>query len=205
MKGRDRGRFSVVPWSDVAEAMEPRLSEPSESELFRRYLDGDREAMVVLFQRFETRVFAFCRRMLGSDEDAEDALQETFLRVSRQRSFDGEKVSSWIYRIALNLCRNHLQSRNARLRRETQSIEGDDGQPVPSPAEVYLDHVREQEIADALDRLPEIYREPLILKYIEDMSRKEMSEILGVPVTTIEGRLKTGRERLRRMLARGRE
>ena len=200
------GESSINPRRDRPEwNMNDETVERTEGDLFRDYIAGDRNALRTLFQRYETRIFVYCRRILGNREDAEDALQETFLRISRQNSFDGDRVSAWIYRIALNVCRTSFRRRTSRSARTLESMETEPGVQPPTPAQVYAERITEEEVSRALDELPDLQREAIVLKYLDHLTSPEVAEILEVPLTTVEGRLRQGREKLRRILARRRK
>jgi RNA polymerase sigma-70 factor, ECF subfamily len=143
-----------------------------------------------------------CLRILRHREDAEDAVQETFYRATRTNTFRGEGFASWIYRIAVNVCRNQLAVQANRREREKVAFEETD--PSPTPSQVYTNGVVEAEVSAALYSISTKHREVLILKYIEEFTIPEMSEILSLPATTVEGRLRHGREELRRILQRRR-
>ncbi len=169
--------------------------------LLERFAEGDTLARKELFQRYERRLSAICLRILQQREDAEDALQETFFKASRTSTFDGDNFGGWIYRIAVNVCRDVL-ARRKRTRENTVDNIVDPVEPSPNPAQVYTEKVREKHMAEALGLLPNAQREALVLKYVDDLTTFEVAEILEVPVTTVEGRLREGRKRLRGILAR---
>jgi RNA polymerase sigma-70 factor (ECF subfamily) len=173
-----------------------------EGEILERYLEGQEDALGVLFKRHEGRIYAFCRKMLWTHEDAEDALQEVFFRLARRPSFKNERFLAWLYRIALNVCRSHIRSHRSRIRRETESAERTPAESTPTPAHILAEHLEEERISRALGQLPRRHREVVLLKYIEDFKTPEVAEILGLPLTTIEGRLRRARKKLRRILAR---
>ncbi|MCA9450619.1 MAG: RNA polymerase sigma factor, partial [Candidatus Omnitrophica bacterium] len=135
-------------------------------------------------------------------EDAEDAVQETLLKVSQTETFSGTTFKAWIYKIALNICRSHLRSSNARRLREDNLGEVAIAQPTTTldPKRVFAEREREREIAEAMDSLPEEQREVLVLKYIDDLSVEEIVEITGIAASTIKGRLRHGRTKLRKIM-----
>ena len=188
-------------WKDSGE--KPQESSPSgvPRALLKRFAEGDAQAREELFRTYERRLFALCLRMLRNREEAEDALQETFFKASRTTSFDGENFGGWIYRIAVNACRD-AQTKRAREAQKVESFTLEPNDAPPNPSQVYREKVREEEMAEALESLPQDQKEVLILKYIEDLSTREVADILEVPDTTVEGRLREGRKGLRTILAR---
>ena len=87
--------------------------EHTDEELMRRAAHGDEDAFALLVRRYESPLYGYLRRMLGNGADAEDAFQETFLRVHQHRSRyrQGAPFRPWLYQIATNLCRDRLRSR----------------------------------------------------------------------------------------------
>ena len=172
-----------------------------EGELFREFLEnGKQEAYEQLYAKYEPRIRAFCLRILRNEEDARDALQETFYHTTKQNSFSGNAFSSWLYRVALNVCRKFLRSQTSRRNRERKLGEEFSGSPAPTPSEVYSRKVTEQQVSQAIDQLPEKYRTTIVLKYIDDLSAPQIAEIMALPLTTVEGRLHQGLVQLRRIL-----
>jgi RNA polymerase sigma factor (sigma-70 family) len=185
--------------------MNHEAMEKTDSDILRVFFAGDQGALETIFRRYEVRIYAYCRNILGNREDAEDALQETFLRISRQRSFEGDRVQAWIYRIALNVCRSHLRKRASRISRELRSEDTLPQTPAPTPAQVYAKQVTENEVSKAISALPEIQREVIVLKYLDHLKTPEIVDILEVSLSTVEGRLRQGREKLRRILIGSKE
>ncbi len=148
--------------------------------------------------------------MLGRDEEAKDATQETFLSAYRNLSkFRGEaKFSSWIYRIALNICNTRLRSRSKVTisldeRRETAGFElSDETEDLSAGVQQaqVARHVRR-----ALQGLPADMRQVIIMKEYEGLKFVEIAEILGIPLSTVKTRMYTGLTELRKRLEHLRE
>jgi len=174
----------------------------NEGDLFREFIQsGSKESYGELYQRYESKIRAFCLRILRNQEDAKDALQETFYQGAKQHSFNGHGFSSWIYRVALNVCRKSLRSQASRREREQDLGEEFAGSPAPTPSEVYMRDVTAREVSRAIDQLDEKYRTAIVLKYIDDLTAPQVAEILDLPLTTVEGRLHQGLVQLRRILS----
>lgn len=149
--------------------------------------------------------------MLHNAQEAEDIVQETFLRVytNLNRYDDNLKFSTWIYRIGTNLCIDRLRKRKASysLDAEVSDSEGADWYSLlPSDertpeGELILSETQEQ-VRRAVDALPEKYKSAVILRYMHDMSLQEIAEVLDMPVTTVKTRVHRGREYLRERLER---
>jgi RNA polymerase sigma-70 factor (ECF subfamily) len=189
------------------------VSESDEQALLARLRAGDDAAFEELVRANAGRLYAVARRMLRSDEDARDALQDTFLQASRgiSRFEGGARLSTWLHRIAVNACLMKLRSRG---RRPEQPIEEllprfyEDGHRVdPGPAwrTEGPDPVEQREtralVREAIDRLPEIYRNVLLLRDIEGLDTEETARLLDVKVDTVKVRLHRARQALRALLA----
>ncbi|MCB1079288.1 MAG: RNA polymerase sigma factor [Verrucomicrobiae bacterium] len=178
-----------------------------ESQWISEARDGSHEAFRLLVERHQDAVFRFCRHWLNCPEDAREVCQDTFLRAwdalpdYRPRA----RFSTWLFQIALNLCRDRVRSRGARNRKLTDSLSlfrRGDGQtrerhcPLPSPDEaVSLDEDLEK-LRRGLAALPRRHSEVLILAVIEGLSQLECGEILGCSVRAVESRLYRARRDL---------
>jgi RNA polymerase sigma-70 factor (ECF subfamily) len=133
--------------------------------------------------------------MLQDRSEAEDAVQETFVRA--YRALPGYRpdgfFSSWIYRIALNECRRRMRSR-----RPTVPLELIEGMPgkTPDPQASVMTGERNRLLRQAVNDLPEHYRMVMMLFYFEEMSVDQISKTLGASVSAVKVRLHRGRERL---------
>jgi RNA polymerase sigma factor (sigma-70 family) len=175
----------------------------SDRELLRRFVEeGDQEAFAALVRRHGAMVLGVCRRALPTAQDAEDACQATFLvLVKKAHSQPWQpSVANWLHATALRVCGNARQATRRRQKREGRAA-------VPEAVEA-ADQVTGRELLAALDeelgRLPARYREPLLLCYLEGLTRDEAACRLGVPPATLKSQLERGRKRLAEALvARG--
>ncbi len=189
------------------------MGAPSDEELLLQVQSGDTDCLGVLVSRWEQPLFRFAYRLLERSEDARDVCQETFLRIlkKRDRFRAGARFSTWMYQIALNLCRDHL-----RRRRRWRFVEADapetparelaaarlaDGDG-PDPAAALERRERKAAVTRALARLSPEQREVLVLKEFEGMKFREIAEILGCPESTVKSRMYFGLDALRSALAR---
>jgi RNA polymerase sigma-70 factor (ECF subfamily) len=176
--------------------------------IVERALGGDAEAFGELVRRWERRIFALAYGMLGREEDARDATQETFLAAFRNlRGFRGEaKVSSWLHRIAVNQCLT--RQRRAKVRNEAALDEEGDGAAqfaVPleqSPANVVEERQRTAAVRRALGGLPVELRQIVVMKEFEELTFREIAEALDLPLSTVKSRLYTGLKQLQLRLAK---
>lgn len=167
----------------------------SDRELLARFADGsDQAAFAELFRRHSGMVLGVCRRALANVQDAEDACQATFLLLAR-RANSGRwqsSVANWLYTAARRVAGNARRSARRRAGREKRAAVQDVVEPV--------DRMTGREFLDALDveldRLPPAYREPLVLCYLEGLTRDEAAARLGLPPLTVKTRLERGRKRL---------
>ncbi len=179
----------------------------TDEELVARSRGGDAESFNQLILRWERPIYALAYRVIGREEDARDVCQETFLRAFRALpGFKGQaKFSSWLYRIALNLCRDWM--RRQRRTPVVQMPEGVDPIELASergPVESIETLVERQElsavVADAMARLPEEQRTAIILKEYHGMTFQEIADLQGCPLSTVKTRLYQGLSVLRRHL-----
>ncbi|XEC94581.1 RNA polymerase sigma factor SigW [Paenibacillus tarimensis] len=182
-----------------------------EARLARMALKGDQQAFVELVGLYQDKLYHMAYRMLSNRQEAEDVVQDTFLRVynNLDRYDDTMKFSTWIYRIATNLCIDRLRKRKPSYSLDAESAdhEGLDGYSMlPSddrtPESELLLTETQRMIHQAIDTLPAKYKTVMILKYLQDLSLQEIGDVLGMPVTTVKTRVHRGREFLRKKLER---
>lgn len=182
---------------------------PVETRLARLALKGDQRAFAEIVELYKDKLYHLAYRMTGNRQEAEDIVQETFLRVYKnlERYDVNQKFSTWIYRIATNLCIDRLRKRKAvySLDAESSDHEGLDGYAMmPSdnrtPESELLLSETQWLIQEAIATLPVKYKSVMILRYMQDLSLQEISDVLDMPVTTIKTRVHRGREFLRKKL-----
>ncbi len=166
---------------------------------------GDRQAFAALVERHQGRILAMLERLTGCHEQARDLAQETFVSAYRNlSSFAGRSgFSTWLYRIACN----HAAAAGRRRRPVAAPI-GADGGTAPEPVARLADvsaRLEQQDlarqVAAALARLGDRYREVVVLADMQGTSYEEISEVLDIPLGTVRSRLHRGRLELRRLLA----
>jgi RNA polymerase sigma-70 factor (ECF subfamily) len=175
-------------------------------ELVARAQEGDEAAFEQLVRRHQRYVFNLAYRVLDDYAEAEELAQEAFVRVWRGLpGFRGQaQFTTWLYRIACNLCLNRLP----RLRRELLQIEPLEEvlvNPDPSPSDVYAAREMSAFLHTQLDRLPEKYRLVLTLRYLQHLSYTEIAAALEVPMGTVQTHLHRARRLLRERLRRWEE
>jgi RNA polymerase sigma-70 factor (ECF subfamily) len=179
----------------------------SDEIIVERALTGDAEAFSEIVRRWERRIFALTYGMLGREEDARDATQETFLAAFRNlRGFRGEaKVSSWLHRIAVNQCisrqrRSKVRS-EAALDDEQEKHASSFVTPVSySPARVAEGRQETLAVRRAINSLPVELRQVVVMKEFEELTFREIADALDLPLSTVKSRLYTALKQLQMRL-----
>jgi RNA polymerase sigma-70 factor (ECF subfamily) len=184
-----------------------------EQALVARLRAGDDAAFAELVRDNGGRLLAVARRMLRSEEDARDALQEAFLQAFRavDRFEGGARLSTWLHRIVINACLMKLRSRGRKPEASIDELlprfyaDGHRIDPGPPWRTEGLDPVESRElralVRESIDRLPEIYRSVLLLRDIEELSTEETAQLLDVKLDTVKVRLHRARQALRALIA----
>ncbi len=156
---------------------------------------GKREARTWLVNQWTPPVWRFCRRMLANDEDAQDAAQETLVKVLRHLSLydPGRSFTTWVFGIARNTCIDEHRRRSRRSWEEPREVPD----PRASPWQQAEASERASLLSSALAELPEMYREILILYHFEHLKYHEIAEVLEVPMGTVMNRIFRARKKLR--------
>ncbi|MBI5580292.1 MAG: sigma-70 family RNA polymerase sigma factor [Deltaproteobacteria bacterium] len=182
---------------------------PSE-ELVARVAEGDDYAFQILVNRHQTSVLNLIYRFMGDRSKSEDLAQETFLQAWRAaKSFQHKsKFTTWLYRICVNLCLNEIKS--ARRKKWLQFFQNAPGSrhpeaetqldESPNPEDLLLARERSQQIANALQTLPENQRIALILKRYDGLSYEEISRVLGCSASAVESLLVRAKRTLQKKL-----
>ncbi len=206
MMGRGQATAARLP-SYLTTGPEYRLMTWTDEDLVARSRGGDVDSFNQLILRWERPIYALAYRVIGREEDARDVCQDTFLRAFRALpGFKGEaKFSSWIYRIALNLCRDWIRrQRRTPVVQMPEDAEAIERIALRDPVESIEDLVARKElsavVAEAMAVLPEEQRTAIILKEYHGMTFQEIAELQGCPLSTVKTRLYQGLTVLRRNL-----
>jgi RNA polymerase sigma-70 factor (ECF subfamily) len=199
---------TVAPWPDVA------FDEEVEAKLIERLVARDERAFNELVQAYGRRVSALVLRMLGNRAEAEDLTQEVFVQVFKAiGTFRGDsKLSTWIYRIAVNLCKNrskYLRVRHAGEQDELEAV----AERVPlgqatkanvaqieRPDEAMAGKQVERIVQNAILQIDPTFRECLILRDVEELSYEEIEQITGLPAGTVKSRIFRARAQLKEIV-----
>lgn len=167
----------------------------------KRAGSGDRSAASALVEKHTEKIYAVCFRMLGTRQAAEDAVQETFLRLWRHAANwrpQGAKFETWLYRVAMNICLDQLRKRKREAPEDAAPERAD---PAPGPDQEVFAGQRRFAIDAALDGLPERQRMAIVLCHYQEKTNIEAAKIMGVSVDALESLLARGRRALRVRLA----
>ena len=198
---------------NMAKEPQPREGEARQMEwlglekVIERAQGHDTEAFGEIYSRYVRRVFGLCRYMLDSRESAEDATSEVFLKLQRSiASYDGSiPFSRWLLRVAGNQCIDLLRHRKrgrqifAEVEDGAKAIETTSSEPSPLGAVIRAED--RELVRDAISRLPENYRVPLVLRYYSELSYDEIAQQLGLRRNYVATLIFRAKHELRRKLA----
>lgn len=180
----------------------------NEQEWVQKAAAGDPEAFEQLMLKYQKPIYNLALRMVGNPDDAFDLTQEAFIRA--WRSMDSVRAdgafSSWLYRLASNVCIDHLRA--AKRKKTVSLVFEEDGReqtisvpdPAPSPEDAVIVKAERQSVERAMNELAVEHRQVLTLRIIDDLSYEQISEILALPEGTVKSRISRARAALRKKL-----
>lgn len=183
------------------------MNEPSDRQVITAVLAGDTDEYAVLVRRYQKQIFNLMLRATGSQTDASDLAQETFIRAFEQLSrFDLErKFFTWIYSIGLNKSRNFLRRKRILRTVPIDEAEPDSGLDYPGQQEeVMCSMLDVRNLRHAMEKLPFDYSEALFLRYHEELPMEEVAAALGLSVSGAKMRVHRGLKMLRQVLEENR-
>ena len=179
----------------------------SDNELVEIVRKKNQERYAEIVERYEKKLFIYLYRLVGNKEEAQDLLQDVFIKAYRNlNSYDvSRKFSSWIYRIAHNEAVNHIKRKSLKKFISWETITSSKDKLESSSIEEGADKTWERkevsrEVNKAIDKLPFKYRQVLILRYYSDQSYEEIGEILGKPVNTVGTLINRAKKKLHETL-----
>lgn len=203
-----RGNPMAIEMSNQTSSAEDRL-------LIDKFKGGDHGAFDRLVEKYSGRAYQIAYGILGNRQDAEEVAQDVFVRIYRALPrFRGDsEFTTWMYRIAMNLARNKYRWNKSRGSQRNISIDAPlDGTDDPdakrldvvegrlAPDEkVSLDELEQRALTE-LDGLPELYRQALMLRNVDELSYEDIADLLGCKLGTIKSRIARAREELRKRL-----
>lgn len=178
------------------------MDRQEEQDIIARVRRGERAAFAALVDAYAKPIFNLAFRMTGSHQDAEDLAQETFIRAYQNlRSFDPRRpFFTWLYTIGLNLIRNHLKkSKKTDVADRWEGTGAETGHPDPAanPEEILIDGQKAHLLEQSLLKLPEAFREAVVLRYIGRLSFEEIARLSGISLSLAKMRVYRGLERLK--------
>lgn len=185
----------------------------TDAALIERFLNGDINAFNTLIWRWEKPLYNFILRMIGNREIAKDLCQTVFIRMYKQLKTlkDPEKFSSWVYRIALNLCKDEFKKKRTRRLVSLDSLTDADpdqnsikrqfqDHSVPSPEDLLQHQQVATIIKQALKQIPDEQRVVIVMKQYQGLKFTEIANILDQPVNTVKSRLYYGLRAMKKFL-----
>jgi len=185
------------------------LQDMSDEDLMSQFQAGSVAAFNILVERYSERLTHYLYGFLGDMRRCEDLLQETFLRVYRNRHSYRRiaKFSTWLYTIAGNLARSEYRKRKRRRLYSIQSVNRDNEEyemQLPdesfSPDRHAESTIQDKHIQQALDEIPASFREVVVLRDVQQLAYDEIAEITGLPMGTVKSRINRGRTKLQALL-----
>jgi RNA polymerase sigma-70 factor (ECF subfamily) len=187
---------------------------PSDVELVSRFKEGDRHAYTEIVRRYQDRVFTLCVRWMRDEQVAREVAQDVFLSLYRALpEFRGDaQLSTWIYRVVINHCKNkrlYRQRRHTDLHEPLEGRRTDDDQPArqfahDGPGADSSTHQSEAGalVREALEHLDEEQRAIIVLRDVDDLDYEQIADLLGLARGTVKSRLHRARAQLARILSR---
>ncbi len=187
----------------------PLLIQMGDEDLMEQFQQGTIEAFDLLVSRYRDPLGHYLYRFVSDTRECEDLLQETFLRVYRNRHSYRRiaRFSTWLYTIAGNLARSEYRKRKRRRMYSLQSVNRDDEEyEVEIPDEQFSPDVHAEgtmqvrHVQEALKQIPEEFREVVVLRDVQQLAYEEIAEITGLPMGTVKSRINRGRTKLQSLL-----
>jgi len=177
----------------------------TDEQLVALTLQGEQEAFNILVERYQKQIFSLAYRLHSDYDEARDLAQEAFIRIYQQLpNFDtSRRFFPWMYRVAQNTCINVLHAlpkESLNLDEYYERFEPEADGVGSDPQKLLQDKEQAEAFARMMRELPEQYRTVILLKYLEGLSYREISERLDLPESTVEARLHRGRNYLRNLL-----
>lgn len=171
--------------------------------LIARFQEGDVQAFDVLVRRYKDQLLNYVYRFVGNRNDAEDIVQETFLRVYKNKHYYKEiaKFSTWVYTIAGNLAKTELRRRKRRkIFSVSNFVNEERDYDIPdtdkNPEREVDSSLKDDIIQKAIEKLPAKFKEVILLRDVQGFAYEEISQILDIPLGTVKSRVNRGRLKL---------
>lgn len=185
-----------------------------EKKLIKQSISGDIQSFETLINRYQKMAYNVAYRILGNEEDAKDMTQEALIKVFRNlKSFRMDSsFSTWLYRIVMNTCKDHLRKNKVKVISMDQSYDVGDGEVQMEfeddglkPDEELVAKETQKEVQEALMEVSEKNRVVVVLRDIKGFSYSEISDIVNIPIGTIKSRISRGRHELKTIIMNKRQ
>lgn len=181
---------------------------PTDEQLIFRFQEGDVQAYNEIVSRYKDRLTNYIYRYVGSYDECDDIVQDTFVKVYVSKHLYKEiaKFSTWIYTIAINLAKTRLVKQQKYKTFSISDVYDDENKDFDIPDGGYTPDVDANSkfisahIQKALDKINENYRELVVLRDVEEFSYEEIVDMTGLPMGTVKSRINRGREKLQELL-----
>ena len=186
--------------NNMCRVMEVEATEPTDQVIIESILKGQGELYEEIIKRYKNSIYSLCMRMVRNSEDAKDLAQEAFIKAYQNlQKYNPEyKFSTWIFKVASNLCIDYLR------KRKIQTLSYDDKISMPhdtvSAEDRYLHNCNRKQIEKAIQDLPADYRILIILYHKEGLSYEQMCKMLELPMSKVKNRLHRARNKLKEVL-----
>ncbi|MEH7387295.1 RNA polymerase sigma factor [Bacillus sp. JJ1521] len=172
-----------------------------EFQWIQEVLSGNKQAYSHIINKYKNQLYATILRMTKNPHDAQDLVQEAFIKVYYQIDKYNEKgsFSSWFYRVAINHCMDEFRKKRSKQVEMNEELMGKNPN---HPEVVYLKREENRQIELLLVTLPEDERMIMLLRYVNELSYEEISELVDVPVSTVRNKLHRAKKKLRNTVNR---
>lgn len=188
------------------------MAEWEDREIINQVLQGNTQLFALLVEKYQKSIFNYVFRLVRQKQEAEDLAQETFVKAffALSKYDNSYQFSTWIFRIALNLCRDHFRKKKGPLFSLHEPIGDDENSELADMIEqqAFLDpdgEVLNQELRTklekAIDQLPFKFKQVVILRHLENLSYEEIAQVTGLPIGTVKTYLHRARKTLRKELS----
>jgi len=175
--------------------------ERTDYELVQECLAGNKDAFSEIVTRYKRLIYSVAYKFTKDSNEVNDLAQEAFIKIYRSlpRYNNQYKFSTWSVKVATNICLDYVRRKklNSVSLEEIENVTGRNN----TPEEYYLRKEKSQQVMSAIDKLPDMYREPIIMYHQKGMSYKEIAEALGKPMSIIKNRIFRARNTLRESLS----
>ncbi|MDN4068146.1 RNA polymerase sigma factor [Paenibacillus sp. FSL R5-0407] len=176
----------------------------SDQQLAERMAQGEQEAFELLVTRYHGPLLSYITQQLGDRAKAEDLVQETFIRLIRHLERHGglDQLRPWLYKVALNLCRDYWRSSAYRSEHAAADEMPEDADPSPGAEELLERQEAVEQIAESLAWLPEVQQDVVRMRFFHELKLQEIAELMDLPLSSVKSHLYGALRKLKRVLTK---